>query len=80
MTTYGNGQQSLPLVEALHCRNLILVTSNLHMYRALKTFKAIFPPEMIIKGRAVVAGSLRPKVWDHMIETVKSLFYALWAY
>jgi uncharacterized SAM-binding protein YcdF (DUF218 family) len=80
LTTYGNGQQSLPLVEALHCRGLILITSNLHMYRALKTFRAIFPSEMDIKGRAVVAGSLHPKVWDHMVETLKSLFYALWAY
>src|SRR5580658_8318424 len=33
-TTYGNAQQSLPLVEALHCRNLVLITSHLHMHRA----------------------------------------------
>src|SRR5262249_18488495 len=69
-TTFGNAQQSLPLVEAFHCRNLILVTSQLHMYRALRTFKAIFPPEMEIKGRAVVSGSIHPKVWDHVFETI----------
>jgi uncharacterized SAM-binding protein YcdF (DUF218 family) len=79
-TTYGNAQQSLPLVEALHCKNILLVTSQLHMNRALRTFKAIFPPEMEIKGRAVVSGSRYPKVWDHGIETLKSLFYSLWAF
>lgn len=79
-TTYGNAQQSLPLVEALHCKNILLVTSQLHMNRALRTFKAIFPPEMEIKGRAVVSGGRYPKVWDHGIETLKSLFYSLWAF
>lgn len=79
-TTYGNAQQSLPLVEALHCKNLLLVTSHVHMHRALKTFKAVFPTEMEIKGRAVVAGSRYIKVWDHWVETLKSLFYSVWAY
>ena len=44
------------------------------MYRALRTFRAIFPAEMEIKGRAVVAGALHPKVWDHLFETLKSHF------
>ncbi len=79
-TTYGNAQQSLPLVEALHCKNILLVTSQLHMYRSIRTFRAVFPPEIDIKGRAVVTVSVHPKVWDHMIETLKSLFYSLWAY
>lgn len=79
-TTYGNAQQSLPLVEALHCKNVLLITSQLHMHRSLKTFRAIFPPEFEIQGRAIVSGSFKPKVWDHAIETLKSLFYALWAY
>jgi uncharacterized SAM-binding protein YcdF (DUF218 family) len=79
-TTYGNAQQSLPLVEALHCKNVVVITSQLHMHRSLKTFRAIFPPEIEIKGRAIVAGTFHPKVWDHGMETLKSLFYALWAY
>lgn len=79
-STFGNAQQSLPLVEAFHCRNLILVTSQLHMYRAIRTFRAIFPVDMEIKGRAVVSGALHPKVWDRVFETLKSIFYSLWAY
>ena len=31
------------LVEALNCKDVILITSHLHMYRASRTFKAIFP-------------------------------------
>lgn len=79
-TTYGNAQQSLPLVEALHCKNVLVVTSQLHLYRSIRTFRSIFPQEIEIKGRAIVAGSVRPKVWDHLVETLKSLFYSLWAY
>ena len=42
-TTFGNAQQSLALVEALKCRDVVLVTSYLHMRRALRTFDATFP-------------------------------------
>jgi uncharacterized SAM-binding protein YcdF (DUF218 family) len=79
-TTFGNAQQSLPLAEALHCRHVLLVTSQLHMYRALKTFRAVFPQEIEVKGRAIVAGVYRPKVWDHLQESLKAIFYSLWAY
>lgn len=79
-TTYGNAQQSLPLVEALRCRDLILVTSRLHMYRASKIFHAVFPPDFTIYTRAVVGGRYEPEFLDLMLEAVKSLFYEMWAY
>lgn len=79
-TTYGNAQQSLPLVEALRCRNILLVTSTLHMHRAYRTFRAVFPKEIEIKTRAVIAGRLHPKVEDVFEEAFKSFFYSLWAY
>lgn len=79
-TTYGNAQQSLPLVEALRCRDIILITSRIHMYRALRIFKAVFPPDFVIYPRAVVAGSYHPDFLDLVLEVVKSLFYQLWAY
>jgi uncharacterized SAM-binding protein YcdF (DUF218 family) len=79
-TTYGNAQQSLPLVEALRCRNILLVTSALHMHRAYRTFRGVFPKEMEIKTRAVIAGRYHPKVEELFWETFKSLFYSLWAY
>ena len=79
-TTFGNARQSLPLVEALKCRDVILVTSHLHMYRSERIFKSVFPPEIQIKPRAIVAGALRPDWIDLGLETIKSLFYRIWAY
>lgn len=79
-TTYGNAQQSLPLVEALHCKSIVLVTSRLHMYRSYKLFRTVFPSEIAITPRAVVAGRLEPGVIETTVETIKSLFYAVWAF
>ncbi|MEK7355817.1 MAG: YdcF family protein [Bdellovibrionota bacterium] len=79
-TTYGNAQQSLPLVEALHCRDLVLITSRSHMRRALLTFQAEFPRGFPILPRAV-SGMSEPPTWDEVgFEALKSLFYSVWAY
>ncbi len=79
-TTYGNAQQSLPLVEALRCRDIILVTSRAHMRRALKTFKAEYPPGFPITPRATISYGVRPGWGELLTETAKALFYSLWAY
>ncbi len=79
-TTYGNAQQSLPLVEAMHCRSLVLVTSHLHMRRAFKTFHQVYPQEFLISARSVSSGFIPPRNSDLTIEALKSLFYSLWAY
>lgn len=79
-TTYGNAQQTLPLVEALRCRSLILVTSHLHMRRSYKTFRRIFPSEVLILTRSVSSGSIPPRISDLWIEAFKSIFYSTWAY
>jgi uncharacterized SAM-binding protein YcdF (DUF218 family) len=79
-TTYGNAQQSLALVEALHCRDVILITSRLHMYRALKTFQGVFPSSIPIYPRAILSGAVQPGFVDLSTEIVKSLFYSIWAY
>lgn len=79
-TTFGNAQQSLPLVEALRCRSLVLITSHLHMRRAFKTFREVYPPEILILTRAVSSGSVPPRPGDLTVEVLKSLFYSLWAY
>lgn len=79
-TTYGNAQQSLPLVEAIGCHDLILITSRMHMYRALRTFKANYPHNINIYARAT-AGREYDFVWSQIaLESVKSMFYSLWAY
>lgn len=79
-TTYGNAQQSLPLVQALRCRDVVLVTSRLHMYRALRTFRAEFPRQIQIVPHAIY-GSRSDFGWaETSFETAKSFFYSLWAY
>lgn len=79
-TTYGNAQQTLPIVETLKCHDIILVTSRLHMYRSLQTFKATYPADIPIYPRGTV-GRRYVLTYDQIaIETLKSLFYSLWVY
>lgn len=79
-TTWGNAQQSLPIVEALHCRDVLLITSRLHMWRALHTFKSVFPDSIDIQAQAVVGNRYEGQWGETLIEAVKSLFYSVWAY
>ena len=79
-TTFGNAQQTLPLVEALGCRDILLITSRLHMYRSFRIFKKYFPESVSILPVAIVSGSYKPKIEDVLAESLKSLFYSLWAY
>ena len=79
-STFGNAQQSLPIVQALRCRDVILVTSRIHMYRALRTFHSEFPPSIHIIPRAVVGFTLEPNFYDLSLEILKCGFYSLWAY
>ena len=79
-STFGNAQQSWPLVEALRCRDMILITSRLHMRRALMTFRAEFPQGFPITPRTVSSGA-EPPAWDEVAwEALKGLFYGVWAY
>lgn len=79
-TTYGNAVQSLPLVEAMRCRSLVLITSHVHMRRAFRTFRQVFPSEILILTRAVSSGAVPPRRSDLLVEVAKSIFYSFWAY
>lgn len=79
-TTFGNAQQTYPLVEALHCRDLVLITSRIHMRRALSTFRAEFPAGFAIIPRAVPAITEPPGSDEIAWEALKSMFYSPWAY
>ncbi len=79
-TTYSNAQQSLFLAKTIGCKSLIVITSHLHMYRAYKTFQAIFPSHIQLQSRSVVSGRLKPSIREFFTETFKSLFYNLWVY
>jgi uncharacterized SAM-binding protein YcdF (DUF218 family) len=75
-TTYGNALQTFTLVEAFKCKDLILVTSHTHMYRAYRTFRANFPKDFRIIKRSVLGGG----TFEEYEEAVKSLFYSMWTY
>lgn len=79
-TTYGNAQQSLPLVEALRCRDVLLVTSKTHMYRAYQTFRSSFPETIQIHKYAIYGGKNEMGNAEAFLEALKSLFYSPWAY
>lgn len=79
-TTFGNAQQSLPIVEALKCRDILLVTSRHHMYRSYRTFRASYPENIYIQKHPVVALHYEASVLETGFEALKSLFYSLWAY
>lgn len=79
-TTFGNAQQSLPIVEALKCRDILLVTSRHHMYRSYRTFRASFPENIYIQKHPVVGLHYESSVLETSFEALKSLFYSLWAY
>jgi uncharacterized SAM-binding protein YcdF (DUF218 family) len=79
-TTYGNAQQSLSIVEALRCRDVLLVTSRLHMHRAYKTFRGAYPENIEVFKHAVVSGRYDIGAGEASVEAMKSLFYSLWAY
>jgi uncharacterized SAM-binding protein YcdF (DUF218 family) len=79
-TTYGNAQQTLPLIEALKCQDVILITSRVHMRRSLKTFQATFPPNITIYPRATLGRQNSVPFEQLAIESLKSIFYSPWAY
>lgn len=79
-TTYGNAQQSLPYAEALGCTDIILVTSQLHMSRALRTFSVVFSESFTLVPLTTYSGDLNSEILDVFFETVKSLFYSTWVY
>lgn len=76
-STYGNAVQSLQVVETLGCKSVLLITSQLHMYRAFRTFRGNFPPEISLRPFAVVHPGRESTELDVFVETVKSLGYSI---
>jgi uncharacterized SAM-binding protein YcdF (DUF218 family) len=79
-TTFGNAMQSLAMAEALGCRTLYLITSQVHMNRAFRTFQG----QNVTKLHLIPFPSRASKQeleWDSLtLEVIKSFFYSLWAY
>lgn len=80
LTTYGNATQSFPLVEALQCRSILLVTSFVHMPRAYRVFMAQAPKYIEVLKYSVMPQTEEFGFFDLQTEVLKSLFYSIWAY
>ena len=77
MTTYGNAKKSLPLVQKLGCRDLVLITSGFHMPRAFLTFRACFPKQIPIHSYST-QGQSKDIHWSRVsMESFKMLLYNL---
>jgi len=79
-TTFGNAIQSLQYVEALHCDTILLITSHIHQYRSLRTFKARYPSEIKIQSYSVPTAKDAFYSYEIFVESIKSYFYSFWAY
>jgi uncharacterized SAM-binding protein YcdF (DUF218 family) len=80
LTTYGNAQQALPLVEALNCKDVVLITSKLHMVRAYSMFRKHFPIEIPIYKRSTI-GKDFDSHWTRVAsEAFKAVFYDFWLF
>lgn len=75
-STFGNAIQSLALIKNLKCKNLLLITSELHMYRAYKIFRYYFPNSVEITKYAVAGAQKENKYFDIALEGFKSVFYS----
>lgn len=75
-STYGNAVQSLALVKTLGCRDILLITSRLHMYRSHKLFARLFPESIKIVSYPVSSNAKDYSYLDIFVETIKSMFYS----
>lgn len=74
-TTFGNARHSLSLVEGLKCRDIVLITSQVHMLRAYSIFKIVYPETIPIK-KLSLPNSKGESSWIGMtIEVIKNLSY-----
>ncbi|MBC7754583.1 MAG: YdcF family protein [Moraxellaceae bacterium] len=76
-TTFGNARHSMSLVEGLRCRDIILITSQIHMHRAYAMFKIVYPESMTIKKLTLPNTKSESGLSGLAIEVVKSLFYSI---
>ena len=75
LTTYGNARFSLNIVEVEHCRDILLITSQIHMQRAYKIFRYVFPETINIKKVALNNTKSESSNLDLGLEVIKSYSY-----
>lgn len=79
-STHQNAVQSLLVAQDLKCKSVLLMTSQLHMYRAYRTFKANFPDDIEIRSYSIVNSLKEDTEIAVLFETIKSLFYSMMSF
>jgi uncharacterized SAM-binding protein YcdF (DUF218 family) len=79
-TTYGNAQHSWPLIDVLGCQSFYLITSQIHMPRAFKTFQGHNELGKLVIPRSVPAPFSEREQSAKIWESIKDVFYSYWAY
>ncbi|MBC7457885.1 MAG: YdcF family protein [Bdellovibrionaceae bacterium] len=74
-STFGNARHSMSLVEGLRCRDIILITSQIHMHRAYSIFRIVYPDTVSIKKLTLPNTKSESGVYGLAVEVVKTLFY-----
>ena len=74
-TTFGNARHSMNLAEGLRCRDIILITSQIHMHRAYAIFKIVYPDTIVIKKLTLPNTKSESGLSGLALEVVKTLFY-----
>lgn len=75
LTTFGNARFSLNIVEAEHCRDILLITSQIHMQRAYEIFRYVFPETINIKKVTVNNSKNEAGYLDLGLEVIKFYSY-----
>jgi uncharacterized SAM-binding protein YcdF (DUF218 family) len=75
LTTYGNARFSLNIVEVEHCRDILLITSQIHIQRAYRIFRYVFPETINIKKVALNNTKGESGFLDLGLEVIKSYSY-----
>ena len=73
--TFGNARHSMNLAEGLRCRDIILITSQIHMHRAYAIFKIVYPDTIVIKKLTLPNTKSESGLSGLALEVVKTLFY-----
>lgn len=76
-STYGNAVQSSVVAEALHCKDIMLMTSQLHMPRSYKIFRRVFPENFVIYKAPLKPARTEVTFLDVLVESIKSGVYRI---
>jgi len=79
-TTFGNAEHAWPILQALGCTSVYLITSQVHMPRAFRTFLSKKPDYIQLIPRASPAPSTERTPSAILWESIKYVFYSYWAY